>query len=78
MFAYLVVYMYNDSRGGIAYGNIPFICENVQALIKGINIIIGAIKDQLRKQNIAAKNILIANLIQLSDKEDDETDWTIL
>lgn len=70
--------MYNDSRGGIAYGNIPFICENVQALIKGINIIIGAIKDQLRKQNIAAKNILIANLIQLSDKEDDETDWTIL
>lgn len=73
MFAYLVVYMYNDSRGGIAYGNIPFICENVQALIKGINIIIGAIKDQLAKQNIAAKNILIANLIQLSNEEDDET-----
>lgn len=73
MFAYLVVYMYNDSHGGIAYGNIPFICENVQALIKGINIIIGAIKDQLAKQNIAAKNILIANLIQLSNEEDDET-----
>lgn len=72
MFAYLVTYMYNDSRGGIAYGNIPFRCENVQTL-KGINIIIGAIKDQLSKQNIAAKNILIANLIQLSNEEDDET-----
>lgn len=72
MTTYLVVYMYNDSHGGIAYGNIPFRCENVPTF-KDINIIAGAIKDQLAKQNIAAKNILIANLIQISNEEDDET-----